>query len=490
MAAESYKHRRYIGGKESMSFVLFSSSKGFHIEGYRTNFVLKVLHLDMGWASIIGVINGIWDVINDGLLGALIDKTFTRWGKFRPYLFAFSTMGTLLMLLSWLSPYFLGYNPLSPTKILFWLLFSMVYEVFGTVKDISENGMIASLSPNPDDRMRLITKAEVIGALWESLPELLMGILYDMAKDDPAKLKTTFGVMGSATVIVGGVLGLFFCLFGRERIAQAVEKHNYREGLKTILTNRPLRILLISELLSGFSAETWEFTYYPEVLGSISLRNFIRLPGAPLSFLSYTYFSKARERLSTKTLWIIGSHLKDFCSAIIFIVGSFGGIYKKAPKELSLKTFLTPMAGMLFLRNMLYMGTLSFVKIPPREILFDSLDYAEWKNGFRSEGITISTKNMIMKLVRNTINSLAPFIMKLTGYVPNAPTQTDRAKYALFAMAFGATAFMGLIGMIPKLFYNLTGETRAQMHEELHEMRRLRQLEYDKLNEASLIVEN
>jgi len=484
MAAESYKHRRYISGKESMAFVLFSSSKGFNIEGYKTNFVLKVLHLDMAWASIIGLVNGIWDVINDGLLGALIDKTYTRWGKFRPYLFAFSTCGTLLMLLSWLSPYFFPYNPVDPKKIIFWLLLAMIYDIFGTVKDISENGMVASLSPNPDDRVRLYTRAEVIGAIWESIPEFLMGFLYDMYKDDPAKLKTTFGVMGSATVIVGGILGLFFCLYGRERISQAVEKHNYREGIKTILTNRPLRIALLSEIFGGFSAETWEFIYYPEVLGSITLRNVIRLPGAPLSFLSYTYIAKARERFSIKTLWIVGSHLKDWCSLAIFIVGSFGGIYKKAPARLGLGTFLSPMALLLMVRNLLYMGTLSLNKIPPREILLDSIDYAEWKNGFRTEGLTIATRAMISKIVRNVINSLTPMILRLTGYVPNALVQTDRAKYAIFAMSFGATAFMGMLAMIPKLFYDLTGEKRAQMFEELKEIRRLRQLEYDKLNEA------
>jgi len=484
MATESYNHRRYIGGKESMAFVLFSSSKGFNIEGYKTNFVLKVLHLDMTWNTIIGIISGIWDVINDGLLGVLIDKTYTRWGKFRPYLFAFSTGGTLLMLLSWLSPYFLPYNPVDPKKIVFWLLLAMIYDNFATVKEISENGMVASLSPNPDDRVRLYTRAEVIGAIWESVPEFLMGFLYDMAKDDPARLKTTFGVMGSATVIVGGVLGLFFCLFGRERISQAVEKHNYREGIKTILTNRPLRVMLISEIFGGFSAETWEFIYYPEVLGSITLRNVIRLPGAPLSFLSYAYFGKLRERMSIKTLWIVGSHLKDWCSLVIFIIGSFGKIYMKAPSRLGLGTFLSPMALLLMLRNLLYMGTLSVNKIPPREILLDSIDYAEWKNGFRTEGLTIATKNMLSKLVRNIINSLTSLLLKLTGYVPNALAQTDRAKYAIFAMAFGFTAFMGMLGMIPKLFYDLTGEKRARMYEELKEIRRLRQIEYDNLTEA------
>jgi len=468
----SYK-RRYVGGRESMAYVLFDSSKSFHIDEYKTRFVTDVLKIDMGWNSLISLINGIWDIVNDGLLGALVDKTKTRWGKFKPYLFLYATIGTVFTSLFWMTPLLFDKNPNNLAKAAFWLLLNMTLEAFGTVRGISETGLISTMSPNPDDKVRLYTIAEVVSSIWESLPSILMGALIDLVNHNMVNfsMDTAYVAMGVFTMVTAGVLALFFCIFTKERVAQAKERHNYREGLRAILRNKPLLILLITDFLSGFGAETWEHNYYIDVLGSASLRNVVRLPGAPLSFLSYTYINKVRHRFHIKTLWIFGAHLKDLFSLLIFAVGSLGGIYDK----------VIPMVALLMLRNFAYMGTLSIVKIIPREIVLDSLEYAEWKGGYRAEGTILATKGMVGKIVSNVINSLTTLIMQATGYSLSAGfgRQSRRAKYALFAMSFGIPALSGVLGMVPKLFYDLTGEKRERMYRELAEMRKARQAEYD-----------
>ena len=473
-AAAPHK-RRYVGGRESMSYVLFSSSKTFHINEYQTRFVIDVLKIDLGWNAVISLINGIWDVINDGLLGALVDKTSTRWGKFKPYLLLYSTVGTAYTTLYWLTPLLFDKNPQNLAKAVFWLALAMMLEAFSTVRDISETGMMSCMSPNPDDRVRVYTKAEIIAPIWQDIPSYLMGLLIDGVNKKLVKfsMDSIYVAMGSVTMVTCGVLALFFCLYARERISQARERYNYRDGLRALLYNKPLLILLLVDFLGGFSAESWEHNYYIDVLGSATLRNLIRIPGAPLSYVSYAYINRARARFSIKTLWIAGAHTKDILGLGVFALGSAGGLYKK----------VLPMSILLGLRNMCYMGTLSLGKIIPREITLDAVEYAEWHSGFRSEGTILTTKSMIGKIVRNVINSLTTLIMQQTGYSLSAGygQQSDRAKYALFAMGFGLPAATSLLGMIPKFFYDLTGEKRERMYEELAVMRKARQAEYDQL---------
>ena len=475
MATENYKHRRYVGGKESLSYVLFDSSKSFHIDEFKTRFVVDVLKIDLGWNTVIDMINGIWDIINDGLLGALIDKTKTRWGKFRPYLLAHSTIGTFFLALYWLAPLFLGKDPRSLAKAAVWLLLTMTFETFSTVKDIGETGMVSCMSPNPSDKVRLYTLAEVISSIWESLPSLIMGALIDLVNHNKVgfSMDAVYMSMGAFTVIAGGGLVLAFALLARERVSQAVEHYKFSEGLRAIMRNKPLLLLLISEFFGGFKVETWEHNYYIDVLGGASLRNLVRLPGAPLSFLSYTYINKVRERYPIKSLWIFGKHLQDACSLVVFAIGSVGGLYRK----------VVPMVALLMIRNLFYMGTLSVNKIIPKEIVLDSLDYAEWNTGFRSEGTILAAKSMVGKITRNVLNSMTTLIMKMTGYSLEAGfgQQSAKAQYALFAMSFGLPALMGAFALIPKLFYDLTGAKRAKMFEELTEMRKRRQAEYDTL---------
>jgi len=473
MPSDASYRRRYVGGRESMAYVLFDSSKSFHIDEFKTRFVTDVLKIDLGWNSAINMINGFWDIINDGLLGALVDITKTRWGKFRPYLFLYATVGTIFTSLFWMAPLFFDKNPNSVSKAVFWLVLNMTLEAFGTVRGIAETGLMSTISPNPDDRVRLYTVAEVVSSIWESLPEIAMGVLIDLVNHNMVNfsMDSAYVGMGVFTMVTAGALGLFFCIYAKERITQASEKHNYLEGLRAILHNKPLLILLITDFFGGFSAETWEHNYYIDVLGSASLRNVVRVPGAPLSFLSYTYIDKVRSRFHIKSLWIFGSHLKDLFSLLVFAIGSLGGIYDK----------VVPMVALLMLRNFAYMGTLSIVKIIPREIVLDSLEYAEWHSGYRAEGTILATKGMIGKVTRNILNSLTTLIMQATGYSLSAGfgQQSRRAKYAMFAMSFGIPALSGGLSLAPKLFYDLTGEKRERMYRELTEIRRLRQAQYD-----------
>jgi len=473
MPSDASFRRRYVGGRESMAYVLFDSSKSFHIDEFKTRFVTDVLKIDLAWNSMINMLNGIWDIINDALLGALVDKTKTRWGKFRPWLLVDATFGTILTSLFWMMPLFFDKNPNNVSKAVCWLLLNMTLEAFSTVRGISETGLVSTISPNPDDRVRLYTIAEVISAIWESLPAIAMGALIDLVNHNKVSfsMDSAYVGMGVFTMVTAGLLALFFSVFARERITQASEKHNYREGLRAILRNKPLLILLLTDFFGGFSAETWEHNYYIDVLGSASLRNVVRIPGAPLSFLSYTYIDKVRARFHIKSLWIFGSHLKDLFSLLVFVIGSLGGIYDK----------VVPMVALLMLRNFAYMGTLSIVKIIPREIVLDALEYAEWHSGYRAEGTILATKGMIGKVTRNILNSLTTLIMQATGYSLNAGfgQQSRRAKYALFAMSFGIPALSGGLALVPKLFYDLTGEKRERMYRELAEMRRARQVQYD-----------
>ena len=478
MQAKEAYNRRYVGGRESMSYVLYDSAKSFHIDEYVTRFVTDVVKIDLKWNSRLALINGVWDVVNDSIFGGVVDKTFTRWGKFRPYLFASATLGTLFNCLFWMTPLFFDKNPLNTGKLIYWLLLAMVRESFGTFKDISENGLMSSITPNPTDRVRMYAMAEVISSIWESLPAIIMGVLIDLANRNIGNfsMQSAYVTMGTVTMVACGILGVFFALYSRERISQTPEKHSYLEGLKTIIRNPPLLLIMLSDFLGGFSVETWEHNYYIDVLGSESLRNIVRLPGGPVSFLSYTYINKLRANIPIKWLWIFGANLKNIVNVFIMIIGSFGKTYQKTG----------PMVVLLMLQNFVYMSFLSVNKIIPREITFDALDYAEWKNGFRSEGVILATKGMIAKLVRNVINSMTTYVMALTDYSLEAGfgQQSERAKYALFFMSFGTPVIFGFLSLIPKLFYNLSGDRRRQMYEELSEMRKERNIGYDNIKDS------
>ena len=98
--------RRYVGSKETFAYLLNDFSNAFNINGYTDRFIWDVVKIDFKTNAFMSLITGIWDVINDPIIATLVDKTRTRWGKFRPYLVAFQIPMTLLGALFWFVPFF------------------------------------------------------------------------------------------------------------------------------------------------------------------------------------------------------------------------------------------------------------------------------------------------------------------------------------------------------------------------------------------------
>ena len=58
----------------------------YMINTYLTVFYTDIVGLSAVAISMIMLIARIWDAVNDPFMGAIADRTKTRWGTFRPYL--------------------------------------------------------------------------------------------------------------------------------------------------------------------------------------------------------------------------------------------------------------------------------------------------------------------------------------------------------------------------------------------------------------------
>lgn len=465
-----FHDRRYIGTKETAAYCIFDSSKAINIGAYSGRFNLDLVKIDFRWGAIAGVIGGIWDIINDTFAGVLVDRTKTRWGKFKPYLLAFAIPGTVFGILGWLTPYFFDRNPKNFKKLIYSMTLGMTGELMGTFRGFAETGFISSISPNPHDRVLLFTIAEVISGLWESFPSMFMGLLIDLINHNKIgmSMQGAYLSMGTFCAMYGGAAALFYFSVAKERIAQSIEKPSIRDGIKTILNNRPMLLMMLSDFMNIFKFDTGTQNYFADVLGTVSIQNIIILPGAPLSMLSYTYLPWAQKKFSTKSLWIFGDMQKDVANLFIFLVGSIGG---KGTKGLYRNVWVMGAAYML--KDIVYKSTLSVYKIIPKMIMTEALDYCEWKNGYRTEGTTLAAKGLVQKIAGVMIGPLRNLIMIKIGYSLQAGfgQQAERTKYLLFLGCTLLPSLTGLLSNVPKFFYKGSLETRERMYEELAQMR-------------------
>ena len=125
---EGYAHqnRRYVGSKETIAYVVYDMSQSFNIGKFDERFITSILQISFNLQTLTKAINGVWDIINDIFTGAIVDKTRTRWGKFKPYLMVLAIPGTILSLCYWIMPLlFPGQAPDHMGKFIMYLLLAL-----------------------------------------------------------------------------------------------------------------------------------------------------------------------------------------------------------------------------------------------------------------------------------------------------------------------------------------------------------------------------
>ncbi|MBQ3045269.1 MAG: MFS transporter [Clostridia bacterium] len=461
------KNRRYIGQRERIGYLLNDVSGSFNIDKYKERFIYDIVLLDFDFLAVFGLFSGLWDVLNDTFIGVIVDRTRTRWGKFKPYILLGKIPLTIIGLWYWFMPVVFSntaadYAP----KLLFYAIFSIICETAGTFTAIAGTGFMSTITPDPIERTSLITMAKLFsGLVGEKLPELVFGLLLDLVNNQVVQWNRTnlFIGFGIFTAIASCLMSFYFICVTKERVPQSIEKPSIIQGLKAIMNNRPILLYTLSEFLAGFAVSKSRINYYIDVLGSATYQTIVGIPASPISTISYAFIAPLRKRYSTKALWILEDVWNDACWMMVFGIGSIGGMKNGLYKN---KWVMLPLMAIEECFEMCVYGLRNVI---PDEILNEAMDYCEWKNGYRAEAMTGVARDLVKKLQGIAMGSIQNFIMKRIGYVQGLSigTQADSTKWWIFAMGTGIPIITGALGIIPKFFHNLNGEKRDKMYQEL-----------------------
>mgnify|MGYP002513630955 CR=1 FL=1 len=462
----SAEPRRYVGKKETLAYVLNDVAASLNIDDYKERYIYDVIKIDFNYLAIQNVVATVWDSFNDTFIGVMVDKTRTRWGKFKPYVLLGEIPLTVLGMWYWLIPFIFPNTPATYLpKWIFYFAMSIITETAGTFTQIAKTGFLSTITPEPLERSRLIALANVSSHLVEDLPKQAFGIIYDLIANKKLnlplpKLFSSFGIVCAAA---SAAFALFFITNSRERVTQSIKQPSVKHCLKAVINNKPMRIQLLSSLLSGFSIGKSRTNFYIDVIGSITWKTIVGIPAFPIKFISYSFVEPLRRRFSTKTLWILEDAWTDMLWMLVFGIGSINKNFMKKP-------IILPMMAIEEIFEMCVYG---LRRVIPAEIQNEALDYCEWKNGYRSEAMLGVTQSLISKIQQAIMGGVTNIVMGKIGYIQGLEigTQTDKTKWWIFALGTGIPIITSSLGIIPKLFYPLSAETREKMYADLQERR-------------------
>ena len=466
-----FRSYNYVGTKETVAYLFNDWSNHFNINGFSQRYIWDVVKIDFTISAVVGLFTGAWDIINDTFISAIVDNTRTRLGKFRPYLVFFQIPMTLIGLLYWFLPYFFpGTSGTFVPKLIFYFAFSVITETAGTFTGVASSGYMSTITPNPNERVRLITLTELLtGYMGEDVPGYVFGFMYDMITTGRWKiqLRTIFMSMGVSTALISSAFTFWFFLVSKERVPQSLERPDLKAGFKAIVTNYPVLLMTLSDFLAGFGVGTSQQNYWIDVFGGDSMINTAKALvsgiSAPVGSISYAFVAPLRKRFSSKFLWVGSDFYGDMITLGFFGWGMLNKNYLKLKPMLIAYGFTEFLAKILFGVN----------KVINADLWNEAMDYCEWKNGYRMEATTGVAKGLVAKLQGIFMGTINNFVMKKVGYVQGLKigTQSEKTKFWLFALSTVVPFLTSILGIVPKMMWPINKKKRAQMYYELSERR-------------------
>ncbi len=368
---------------------------------YGTN----ALGLKIALISLMMALVKVFDGITDILAGIIIDKTNTRWGKARPWLLFVCVPYGLCFAAEFLVPESWGSGAKMAMLAIF---YTLTVSVFGTIVGIATRAMLPRMSTNNKERGKV---GAVCGAASVTLCGFLMAFVFPLQK------KLGFGgtfILFGTIVFILTLLGFLMCRELPDEVLSAAAKSNvvhFKDMVYNLAHNKYALLQFFTVLIAQIAGQFIMAcgTYYAiYVLGSQSYYTQFMLCGAFGSLAGLFVSPFLSAKLSNRATYLIGCAMAIVGFGVIRITGD-------NPTVVIVAFFFILMGGQVFTNG--------------QGVVFaaQSVEYGEWKNGIRSDGVISCTGNVGHKIGSAVGSALVGALLAGAGFVEGGVEQVASA---------------------------------------------------------------
>lgn len=399
-------HSKNVEGKEKWLGYLIGPAGALLLNAvlatYLNIYYTDVLKLSGLFLVIFPLVSKVVDAITNIVMGYIIDRTKTKQGKARPWLFlsAFLLTGTGIMLFA--------IPKMSDIGKLIWIVasYNLFYSFAFTIYNMSHNLMCPLSTRNTLQRGQL--------SVFNQITTIMMsGII--VALVFPMVIMPILGVDASKWILVMSILSaialpltLLEYYFTKERITeeqaeQEEKKIPFLKQLKIIFTDKYMLVMYI---------------YF-----------FIYTFGSTLKNIGLVYYCN----------YVLGTYSDGITQMLVSVIGGIPmgiGIFAVWPlakrfgkRNVTAVGFLLYAVGsafcFIFPANMVLVLIGQFIKniggLPCAYVFMalfaDGLDHVEWKSGIRCDGVSMSIYNIIAVTIVGVATAVFNALLSATGYI-------------------------------------------------------------------------
>ena len=378
----------------------------------------------------------VFDAFNDPIMGIVVAKTRTRWGKFRPWLLIGTLLNAVILYLMFAAPPALNGGGLVAYAAITYVLWGVTY----TMMDIPYWSMIPAFTEGGKEREGLSTLARSCAGVGSALITIItMKCVYLLGQGNE---RSGFRMFALIIAVIFVVFISITCLSIKEKSTADVDSPSIRQMFSALLHNDQAMAVVITIVLINCSIY---------ITSNLVIYFFKYDFGGANWYDSFTLFNMFGGAIQILSMMVFFPLIRKCLSAMQVFITSIG--MAAAGYAILLVLMFTNMTNiyLLFIPAFLIFAAFGFQTVLTTVFLANTVDYGELKNDRRDESVIFSMQTFVVKLASGVAALIASICLSICRLSNDTSQAATAAESSVLGLRFTMTV-IPIIGLVATFF--------------------------------------
>ena len=432
-----------------------------------------ILGVSAAAMGVILMVARVFDAFNDPIMGAIVAKTKTKWGKFRPWLLIGTITNAIILFMMFTAPPTLDGGGLVAYAAVTYILWGVTY----TMMDIPYWSMIPAFTEGGKEREGLTTLARSCAGVGSAIITIVtvmsvsaLGHMFgDTGISDREVEKIGFSYFSLVVAVLFVLFTVICCINVKEKSTVDMKSATVGEMFRALISNDQAMAVVVAIVIvncSIYITSNLVIYFFKYDFGGTGWRG------------DYTLFSTFGGGIQILAMMLLYPLLRKFYTSIKIYFISMGMAITGYILLLALASTSMSVVYLLFIPGFFIFAANGMLSVITTVFLANTVDYGELKNNRRDESVIFSMQTFVVKLASGVsafIAALALQILALSNDTAEGATEIDYSLGVEAAQKMGLRMTMTIIPIIGLVFaigwfrkkYILTDEKLQEISVEL-----------------------
>ena len=397
--------------------------------------ILGVSAIAMG---IILMAARVFDAFNDPVMGVIVAKTRTRWGKFRPWLFVGTALNAVVLYLMFAAPPALNGSGLVAYAAVTYILWGVTY----TMMDIPYWSMIPAFTEGGRERENMSTMARSCAGAGSAIVTVItMQGVYLLGNGNEY---TGFKWFALIISILFFVSILITCVNIKEKSTVNVESVSVKQMFKALVQNDQAVAVVVTIVLINASVY---------ITSNLVIYFFKYDFGGADWYNGYTLFNTFGGAVQILSMMVLFPLLRKFMNTMKIFYVSFAMAITGYIVLLILVFTSMSSVFVLFIPAFFIFAANGMLLVLTTIFLANTVDYGELKNNRRDESVIFSMQTFVVKLASGVAALVVSICLSLSHLSSNTDADAAVTTGGSVAGLRMTMTVIPIIGLIIALIY-------------------------------------